>query len=251
MAKSGIVVEKNTKTDSPAIQDMNNSNGVQTLKAYGDNEDVVMFVWYTKFDGKYIVVLTDRATKKLYKVRELQRMPLADRSTNISPLSWYPRSIPDLLEDKHRARANVLNTSIEIVREQLKPIYQVKEGSVRLDLLETAEAGDIIEVETMDSIKPIQKQSITQDVDWILNQLDNSAQESTATPDIQQGVVMQQQRTASELNLVASGSKNRYGMTARIFGGSMRKFWENWYESMCENFDENVHTKMIRISGVY
>ena len=222
MAKSGIVVEKNTKTDSPAIQDMNNSNGVQTLKAYGDNEDVVMFVWYTKFDGKYIVVLTDRATKKLYKVRELQRMPLADRSTNISPLSWYPRSIPDLLEDKHRARANVLNTSIEIVREQLKPIYQVKEGSVRLDLLETAEAGDIIEVETMDSIKPIQ-----------------------------QGVVMQQQRTASELNLVASGSKNRYGMTARIFGGSMRKFWENWYESMCENFDENVHTKMIRISGVY
>lgn len=76
----------------------------------------------------------------------------------------------------------------------------------------------------------MQKASVTNDVQWILDVLDQSSQEVSATPDIQKGVVMQQQRTASELNLVASGAKNRYGMTARIFGGSMKIFWSLWYD---------------------
>jgi len=190
--------------------------------------------------------------KELYKVRVVKEFPIEDRSTNVNPIKWYPRSVPDLLEDPHRGKAVVKNSAMEIVREQTKPIYLAKEGSVRLDMLENAEAGDIVEVKgSPDDIRPMTKTSIQSEVNWVLDILDASAQEATATPDIQQGVMMDQQRTASELNLVASGSKNRYGIVARIFGSSLRRFWEIWYNAIQENWDERVTNKTIKIAGVF
>ncbi len=190
--------------------------------------------------------------KTILKTRVVKHFPLADRATNISPINWYCRSVPDLLEDKHEARANLINANLEIVREKAKPIYLAKSGAIKnMRALESAQANDVVEVENVDAIRPMIKESISQDVEWILNILDQSAQESTATPDIQQGVMMNQQRTASELNLVASGSKNRYGMTARIFGTSMKLFWANWYNALQKYWDKKIHSKMVEISGVY
>lgn len=105
-----------------------------------DNADKSILVWYTHFKGKKLQVLLSTDFKKIHRTRVVNRFPLSDRTTNISPREWYPRSVPDLLEDKHRARANMLNAAVEIVREQTKPIYLAKEGSVRLDMLENAEA---------------------------------------------------------------------------------------------------------------
>jgi hypothetical protein len=252
MEDMGIDCTDLKKQKSKAQNDLNAMRKQNFAIAEGDNEDINLMVWYTRYDKKNIRFFSDLSFKKIYKIIVLPgRFPLADRSTGISPVKWYPRSVPDLIEDKHKARANIMNSAMEIIREQEKPIYLSKEGNARLDLFENAESGEIIEVKDINQIKAMEKQRITQDVDWILGVLDKSSQEVTATPDIQQGVVMDEKRTLGELSMVASGSKNRYGKTARIFGRSMRIFWENWYEANKENWNDKVHTKMIRISGVY
>lgn len=60
MRDIGIEVEKTTPLKSKAIDDMNASDGKKTLKASGDNEDVVLFEWYTRFDSKNIYCLVDQ-----------------------------------------------------------------------------------------------------------------------------------------------------------------------------------------------
>lgn len=84
-----------------------------------------------------------------------------------------------------------------------------------------------------------------------MSQLDKQSQEVTALPDIQQGVQMDDQRTASELSILSSASKRRYGRTAKYFGRAFVKMWEIWYTAYQEYWDEGTAKKSIQISGVY
>jgi hypothetical protein len=88
-------------------------------------------------------------------------------------------------------------------------------------------------------------------LDFIYTSLDASAQKATATPEIQQGAMSEEQRTLGELNLIASKVDTRYSLSAKIFGWSEQAFWYHWYALYDENFNEDIDEKVLRVVGAF
>ncbi len=61
---------------------------------------------------------------------------------------------------------------------------------------------------------------------------------------------MDDQRTASELSLMSSASKRRYGKIAKQRERAYKMFWRIWYDTNLYFWDNTVE-KMISISGIY
>lgn len=55
-----------------------------------------------------------------------------------------------------------------------------------MDQLQSAQAGDVIETDSLDAIRPLQKASISNDAKEMLQVIDAQSQEVTGLPDIQQ-----------------------------------------------------------------
>lgn len=79
--------------------------------------------------------------------------------------------------------------------------------------------------------------------------MDTAAQRATATPETQQGMPVDQQRTLGELQLVASKVDTRYSMMAKIFGWSEKEFWRQWYRQYKMHFKDEIDEKVVRIQG--
>jgi hypothetical protein len=90
-----------------------------------------------------------------------------------------------------------------------------------------------------------------QTVDYILNQLQTSAERATATPEIQQGALSGNNKTFGEISLSAQKSDVRYSLTARIFKWSEKAFWQKWYYLYKEHFHNGFDKKVIRIAGTF
>ena len=59
----------------------------------------------------------------------------------------------------------------------------------------------------------------------------------------------EEKRTASEINLVASKVDTRYSLSAKIFGWSEKRFWQQWYRIYKRSFAAQIHEKSIRVVG--
>jgi hypothetical protein len=88
-------------------------------------------------------------------------------------------------------------------------------------------------------------------LDFIYSSLDISAQKATATPDIQQGIQSQQNRTLGETNLIAGNVDTRYSLSAKVFGWSEKRFWRQWYRLYKDNFEGDIDEKVLRIVGAF
>ena len=97
------------------------------------------------------------------------------------------------------------------------------------------------------SIMP--RDRVKQDVSFIMDTLDQSAQRATATPDIKRGGRPDAAGTATRDALVAKGSDKRYSLATAVFGWSERRFWQLWYQLYKEHMDDKINEKIIRISG--
>jgi hypothetical protein len=100
------------------------------------------------------------------------------------------------------------------------------------------------------AIQIVPKDTVKQDVDFILNMLDASSQRATATPDIMQGQITKRERTLGELELVEKGVTGRQSLSIKIFGWSEKRFWRRWYKLYKQFFKEDISEKVIRITGV-
>jgi len=88
-------------------------------------------------------------------------------------------------------------------------------------------------------------------LDFIYTSLDVSSQKATATPELQQGAMSDNERTLGELNLIASKADTRYSLSAKVFGWSERDFWRQWYKLYKDNFDSKIDEKIVRLSGTF
>ena len=59
----------------------------------------------------------------------------------------------------------------------------------------------------------------------------------------------QENRTATETNMISNKVDTRYSLSAKIFGWSEKKFWRQWYKLYKEHFKEGIDEKVIRITG--
>lgn len=226
------------------------------------NNKNVLTVWYTqaKFGGEYhklkVWLANDR--EKVVGVKVLtDYWPIIDRPLYPHSHDWRGTSIPDLTEDKQRARAVALNLGLDIMKADLQPMYVFDTNQVtnRKDL--KFGFNKFIGVDAKDrninnAIAPLHKANPNLAlVNFILESLDVSAQKATATPDIQQGMQSTKDRPLGETNILASKVDTRYSLSAKIFGWSESDYWRWWYWSYKEYFAEDIDEKVIRIVGAF
>lgn len=226
----------------------------------GDNAVIPVLRWFTYWKGKRVMALLANDRKRLIKYYELpfqDKYPIIDRPLYPHSHDWSGTSIPDLTEDKQRQRSVAINLGLQAMKADLYPMYLYDEDRVKNkgDLL-NFEFNKFVGINNNEgkdiagAVRPLNKPTIRWDmVNFILNSLDTSAQKATATPDMQQGQLGNQNRTLGELNLVASKVDTRYSLTAKVFGWSEKEYWRWWYRGYKEHFHSDIDEKVIRITG--
>jgi hypothetical protein len=221
-----------------------------------ENYEFNLLNWFTHIQGKkYLVTLGNNRTLlvRLQEVKtdEGKRWPILDRALYPMATDWDGVSIPDLTEDKQRARAVLLNIGLQSAKSDVTPTYLFDQTRIKNKNDLNFRINKFIGVDGRvdNAIAPVQKSTAHQYVNLIMDVLDSSAQRATATPEIQQGVVSNEKRTLGELNLVSSKVDTRYSMSAKIFGWSERAFWRLWYQQYKRHFKDEIDEKVIRIQG--
>lgn len=231
----------------------------------GANAEYDVTQWFThwqKPDGSVVKVKVWMGNERsvMLGLKEYKRnyWPIIDRPLYPSAHDWDGTSIPDLTEDKQRARAVAQNLGIKAMKADLYPMYIYNTNKInnRNDLnfdFDKYIGVDLKPGESLDAtLAPMNKaRPNLQLLDFIYQSIDASAQKATATPELQQGAVSAEKRTLGELNLVASNVDTRYSLSAKVFGWSEKRFWQYWYNMYKDNFAEDIDEKILRIVGAF
>ena len=228
-------------------------------EALDENYSHNLLEWWTHYNDKKVIVTLAEGRQKLVRFQELKgndgkplkKWPLLDRTLFPMAHDWDGVSIPDLIEDKQRARSVMINLGIESALADLYPMYLFNKRKIKntRDLKFgfnkfVGVGGDVNNV-----VAPIQKSVFHQQVNLILNILDTAAQKAVAAPEVAQGVQPKQDRTLGETQMIMSGKGERHSLAARIFGWSERRYWQQWYFLYKKYFKEEIDEKIIRIEG--
>ena len=243
----------------------------QEESSLGDNTQYDVTIWYTHWKSsedekpaKYKVYLINERTEVI-GIQKISRkrgkrivFPIIDRTLYPTAHDWDGTSIPDLVEDKQRARAIAQNLGLKAMKADLYPMYIYDSNRIRNRNDLNFEFNKFVPADIPDggtvtgAIQPINKASPNLNlIDFIYNSLDTSAQKATATPEIQQGIMSEEKRTLGEVNIIASKVDTRYSLAAKVFGWSEREFWYHWYALYDENFAEDIDEKVLRIVGAF
>jgi len=222
-----------------------------------ENAEYALLDWYTHIKGKKYLVTVGNSQTKLVRLTLIKEdiWPAINRKLFPSAHDWDGVSVPDLTEDKQRARAILQNLGLMSAKADVEPMYLFNEDRIknRSDLrfgfnkfIRVQGAGAV-----NDAVQPMNKPLVHQQVSWIMDLMDQSAQRALATPEIQQGMVSRQARTLGELELVSAKVDTRYSLAAKIFGWSEAEFWQWWYLGYKTHFKDKIDKKMVRIAGVW
>lgn len=227
---------------------------VQSYGLIGDNKRINVLNWFTWHRGKLVFVTLAENRSRVIRYEVLgsrKTIPVVDRY--LFPIAHQMQgvSIPDLVEDKQRARSVLQNYALKVAKTSVTPRYIYNSNKIKnkRDLDEELNKHIGVDGDPNNAIVPVQTAHVTQDVQFILEVLDNAAQRSTATPEQQQGMVNSQNRTLGELQMVSQNVDTRYSLGARIFGWSDRRFWQEWYFLYKTYMADKVDEKVVRISG--
>jgi len=225
----------------------------EALSKFG-NYEFQLLNWFTTIKGrKYLVTLGNRRSTlvRLIPLDRYGRWPIIDRALYPLAKDWDGVSIPDLTEDKQRARSLIINLGVKAEKIADTPTYLFDRTKIKNmnDLNVRMQKFIGIDGRVDNAVVPMQRANEHRYSGIILEILDAAAQRATATPEIQQGVQPQQERTLGELQLVSSKVDTRYSMNAKVYGWSERRFWQQWYRLYKIHFKDKIDEKIVRIQG--
>jgi hypothetical protein len=219
-----------------------------------ENYEYQLLNWFTTIKGeRYLVTLGNRRSTiiRLMKLKYGQLWPLIDRPLFPTSNDWDGVSIPDITEDKQRARAKLLNLGVKSAVIDALPQYMYDRTRIKNKNELNWESNKFIGVDgpVNDAMLPVQKSVVHQYVNVIMDMLDQSTQRALAASEMQQGVPQDDKRTLGELQMVTANADARRGMNAKIFGWSEKRFWQQWYRMYKLHFKEGIDEKVVRIQG--
>ena len=226
----------------------------ETLGKY-ENYEFRLLNWFTTIKGvKHLVTLGNnrKVIVRLVKLNKYGgRWPIIDRALYPMAHDWDGVSIPDLTEDKQRARAVLLNIALKSAKADVLPTYLFDQTRIKNKNDLNFRFNKFIGVDGRvdNAIAPVQKSTVHQYVNIIMDILDQASQRATATPELQQGIQSKEQRTLGELELVSSKVDTRYSMSAKVYGWSEADFWRQWYKQYKIHFKDEIDEKVVRIQG--
>lgn len=221
-------------------------------EALTENYEYKLIQWFTHIKGKKYLLTFANNRQTLIRYQELDndKWPVLER--RLFPMSHGDVvSIPDLIEDKQRARSVMINLGMESAKADLYPMYLFDKSKITnpRDLDFDFNKFVPIKGDVDKAVRPIQKSVFHQQVNLILNLLDMSAQKAVASPDVAQGVQPKEDRTLGETEMVVGGKNLRHSLAAKIFGWSEKRFWRQWYWLYKKYLINKIDEKIIRLQG--
>jgi len=226
----------------------------------GDNNVYEVLQWRTWVNGKKaLLLLTPDCTSiiggKILPVDDKGRSLswwVSAKRINPQPHQFKGVSLPDILEDKQRRKAVLINDALNLTRISVYGSHAFNKNLIKNenDLKWGYDKWIAVDGDPRTAIAPVYKDSPNLPLlDNMLNYLDISAQTASATPSLQQGVLSEQQRTLGELQMVAESSKTRYSLALKTIAMGDKDFWNLWYLSYKVFFNDGLGEKVIRIAG--
>lgn len=237
---------------------MAEANGLSDTSKFsalkGENSTYRVLEGFTIYNGKRVFVTLANDQKTIIRYVEFENtmdIPIIDRTIYPVPNSWDSVSVPDLVEDKQRARAVLTNLGLKSVKASIHPMYLFDQTRVKNKADLNFEFNKFIPVNgnTNGAVTPMQKDNISSDVEYILSTLAQGAELATASPDTKQGARPTNDGTATRDALVSAGSDTRYSLAAKVWGWSEKRFWLQWYRLYKDHFTDGIDEKSIRIAG--
>ena len=245
-----VAEELRAKDDAQNRQ--NQSQGQDSPNKMVDNCQLLQ--WFTFHKGKRVEVILANNRKLIIRYQVLKnqyKFPVIDRPIYQLAHDWDGVSIPDMTEDKQRARAVIQNLGLKSVKSSINPMYLYNSSKIknRNNLKFGFNKFVPVNGDVSNAMTPIQRQPIQADAQFILNMLDTAAQKATASPQMLQGQMNADNRTATETELVSEGANTRQSLSSKIFGWSEKEFARDWYMLYKHHFADGIDKKQLRITG--
>jgi len=228
---------------------------IDITKPEYQNKQYNLLKWCTLIDGKKSLVICDLGFNHIFRGPEKlifkdDKWPIVEKS--FSPMSheMWGVSVADLAEDKQRAQAILANLAIAGIKAGLYPTRLFDQNAVDKYELENFQFNKFIPVKgspgnvvaNLPQEMPINAFMVAYDL------LDRWLQQSTAAPEIKQGMVQRQARTLGETQMAVVGTEGRQSLPAKLFGNAEKRFWRMWY-GRYKQFFPKTKEKTIRIRG--
>jgi len=223
------------------------------------NKEYVVLEWYTHQEGKLKHFFTDyNRSVLLTPVKKSSfndgKIPVITKSFSPIPHEMFGLSVPDLVEDKQRASAILINLGLAMEKSKLYPQYLYDRNAIiNINDLKNFQFNKFIPAEPggksiADIVHPLQQQSISNSTNVIYEMIRDFAERTVGTPDVRQGFTAPGRRSATELQLTQMSSDTRSSLSAKLFTLSEIKFWQRWLNRYIQ-YNKIVADKVIRIQG--
>ena len=220
----------------------------------GDNMNYSVYEHLTWFkDNRVLVAIHEDSTILRYTILKRQdRWPIEDRSIFPDPLSWDGTSALDLLEDKQRARARILNAALYNVESNTYNMGFYDANKIRKKSHLKFARNKMVPVNgsVSGAYEPMRKQQMGGEVNNMMDMIENISERATGAGANQQGVATQNVITATESANIAEKSDARFSLAAKIFGWSEQAFAMSWFQMYKDYFTDEINTKILRINGL-
>lgn len=253
-----IVRDQARDAVAPPIEPVDN-DVFQILEFYGVNEDGVKCVyWVDKnfssvlyekeldFEDGEEIVMPDGET-----VKKGSSWPIVVKESFRIPHSSVPISVADLLEDKHRAKAVLLNLAYIAAKDEANPVYLYNSDKVNdISQFLSRQINQHIPVNDVETaVAPLNKAStMSPELMNFIQMLTEEANEPIGTgqalqPKKNQSDTATGQAIDQQLNDLAQSLQSK----VMQFGES--EFWGQWFHRYAKHAEE-LETKMANIVGV-
>ena len=260
LKKSGSSPDSLTEEARTARRDAQGHESTSLLEnALTENFEYSVLQWFTHIGGEKNVIEFENDRQLVVRIQRLEDRqgesasvwPIVDRACYPMAHDWDGVNVFDILEDKQRFRAELLNVAGDSAKLSAYPMRLFDAEKIHKNVDKNAGFDKWIPVNgnPNNAIANLPKNQLDSQVSYIMDFLDLSSQKATATPESQMGIQSKEDRTLGEIELVASKSGTRYSLTAKVFGWSERAFWRQWYRIYDRDFD--VGKKMMRLNGVF
>lgn len=222
-----------------------------------DNYKYTILQCFTHLDGEKVLIEVANNRRLIIRVHPLDndRWPIIDRAFSPIAHDWDGVSLWDLVEDKQRFRAEMLNVWGDSAKADAYPMRLYDENKIRKSVDKSFGFNKWIAVngDPTNAAKNLEKMGPNAAVQAVMEFLQHSAEQAAAMPSVRTGQISGRggKKTLGEQNLAMSGADKRFGLTAKLWNRSEKSFWQRWYEIYEDNFSDKIHRKVLRVEGSF
>ncbi len=186
-------------------------------------------------------------------VKKNSNWPIVVKESFRIPHSSLPISVADLLEDKHRAKAVLLNLAYIAAKDQANPLYWYDPNKVQdVSQFLSRQINQHIAVEGngVDAVGPINKASaMNADLINFIQMMDTEAENPIGAGKPMDNATGEGGKTATQAALNQQLNDVAQSLQSKVMQFGEQEFWGAWFHRYAKHADD-LGTKMANIVGV-